>query len=128
MTTKHTPGPWEKEHTTLQIVRGIMMPDDVGTWQISEKNDTGSVVAYVPSGEDAPSKWSNPASDDYKTSQIANAHLIAAAPDLLAALEGIQHGDCWCGMGIGNPMFSGHSNACLAVSAAIAKARDAVTT
>lgn len=46
--------------------------------------------------------------------------LIASAPELLEALESLG---CVCQHGIGNPMVSGHSAQCEAVSRAIAKAK-----
>ncbi len=49
--------------------------------------------------------------------------LHSAAPDLLAALEDAKRGDCWCGLGIGDPRLSAHSKACDAARAASAKAK-----
>lgn len=49
--------------------------------------------------------------------------VVAAAPDLLAALKGLSRGGCFCGVSIGNPMYGGvHSPACIAAYAAIKKA------
>lgn len=39
---------------------------------------------------------------------------------LLAAVRLLNNGECWCGVGIGNPMVKFHSGACCAVNAAIA--------
>lgn len=36
-----------------------------------------------------------------------------------AALRGLQHGDCWCQMAIGNPMVKRHSSACVAAAEAL---------
>lgn len=53
----------------------------------------------------------------------ANARLISAAPDMLAALKGLMLGDnCCCDVAIGNPMYIDHSDSCKAARAAIAKA------
>jgi len=49
----------------------------------------------------------------------ADGSLIDAAPDMLEALKALG---CICQHGIGNPMVSGHSTACKAVSDAIKKA------
>lgn len=36
------------------------------------------------------------------------------------ALRGLKlHGDCWCGVAIGNPMMRDHSDACKAAKAAL---------
>lgn len=54
---------------------------------------------------------------------LENAALMAAAPDLSAALRGLALGsDCWCQMAIGNPMVREHSPACVAARKAVAKA------
>jgi hypothetical protein len=64
-TNKHTPGPW--------VVRGA----DTYRWQIEHGEvKTATVVARITT----PRKGGAEASD-------ANAHLIAAAPDMLEALE-----------------------------------------
>ena len=51
---------------------------------------------------------------------IASNLLILA--ELLTVLKALKRGDCWCEMGIGNPMMSRHSPGCLSAQAAIAKA------
>ena len=50
---------------------------------------------------------------------------VTLLAELLAVLKALQRGSCWCEMGIGNPMMSRHSQACLAAQAAIAKADSA---
>lgn len=65
--SKHTPGPWEATYEPCE------MGND---WRIECKSDTGFVVGVVMYRHDA-DEWA------------ANAHLIAAAPDLLAALRDI---------------------------------------
>lgn len=67
MTSKHTPGPWKHRHTPL---RGIA--NDVYCVDWSEDQEE---VAEVVHGE-------------------ANARLIAAAPDLLEALQVLDA--LWC--------------------------------
>ena len=56
----------------------------------------------------------------------ADASLISAAPELLAALHGFGRdyigARCFCELSIGNPMYRAQSKACLAARAAIAKA------
>jgi hypothetical protein len=34
-------------------------------------------------------------------------------------IRGLKRGDCWCEMGIGNPMVSSHSPQCIAAQKAI---------
>lgn len=42
---------------------------------------------------------------------------------LLNALLGVQHGSCWCPMGIGHPSFSDHTTACKTAQLAVESAR-----
>lgn len=72
--TKHTPGPWQLARAP-QISRRVMMPDD--TVEIRAGSGNGGLIACLyarnwPHGMDE-----------------GNARLIAAAPDLLEALEAI---------------------------------------
>lgn len=70
MTTKHTPGPWETPG------------EDGGERVISYRTKKGKryTLAHVYDGETA--------------NMEANARLIAAAPELLDALEGVLQVDC----------------------------------
>ncbi len=68
----YTPGPWTIEHTTLDIVRLLVTPEEVGAWEISAEQNPNRAIAYVPS-------------DYAPEQQAANARLIATAPDLLEA-------------------------------------------
>jgi hypothetical protein len=71
METKHTPGPWEVTSGDNYEIRSPLMPRE---YPHQFKNDsTGDFVAYI--GNHA------------KDFGYANANLIAAAPDLLAAAE-----------------------------------------
>jgi hypothetical protein len=73
VSAKHTPGPW--------VVRGA----DTYRWQIEHGDvKTATVVARVTT----PPKGGTDASD-------ANAHLIAAAPDMLEALEDAVEAATW---------------------------------
>ncbi len=65
--TEHTPGPWIKR-------------PDVYSEMICITTET-KMIAQLP-GPDG--------TDIAEKEQLANAHLIAAAPDLLAALEQVQ--------------------------------------
>lgn len=62
MTTKHTPGPW----STIKYIRTTLVCDANGNWIAAIK----PVRKFGIAGDDA-----------------ANARLIAAAPELLAALD-----------------------------------------
>lgn len=74
MTSKHTPGPWRVESGTT-LVWGRCDEDDVSTYGM------GIPVAEAKIG----SSWRNGPSVSAEEAE-ANARLIAAAPDLLAAL------------------------------------------
>ena len=72
MTSKHTPGPWSVEHDFMDESAFAILSDDC-------------VVATA---------WGNDHVD-------ANAHLIAAAPDMLEALRGVVdtcRADCPAGL------------------------------
>lgn len=71
--TKHTPGPWEVQANRTSIYRPAM-PEDEGHDEIIR------LVALV---------YSSVPDRDYSNLD-ANAHLIAAAPDLLEALKEIN--------------------------------------
>ena len=68
-TNKHTPGPWNIEHDKIEGIRPICQ-------------------LYHPCGDIVDWPTDNP--DDGDREAEANAALIAAAPDLLAALEALQ--------------------------------------
>lgn len=63
MGTKHTPGPWEVENAKA--------PHTHHRWRIGSVSKPIAAVLDTPSGKE----------------EIANAHLIAAAPDLLEACK-----------------------------------------
>ena len=70
MKTQHTPGPWSVkplENDPLDLLN----PSKNGSWIISETND---IISHV----------------GFPANEQANARLIAAAPELLAALEKIS--------------------------------------
>ena len=102
---KYTPGPWTLETVTTAV--GIChkigpfpprRPDDVTT-------RSACLYADYPSG-------CNPADEELK----ANARLIAAAPELLEALERMLEV-------FGDGLTAGESDTCDAARAAIAKAK-----
>jgi hypothetical protein len=68
MTAKHTPGPWEVSGGTLRIYSA--KTKDIVGWVATESPENG----LAPSPPVA----------------IANAHLVAASPDLLAALTALM--------------------------------------
>jgi hypothetical protein len=76
MSTKHTPGPWFiRREPDPQRENGWMLPHD---WLIEQDagEGFGRWIATFPR-----------LVDGEQEQQIADAHLIAAAPDLLAAAE-----------------------------------------
>ena len=99
--TKHTPGLWRVER------------DDVRDVNLTIFNDLDRIVADCDFGG--------------RTQAVANANLIAAAPDLLAALEGLNRGpsDDWCICPHGfTPMgLKDHHFRCAAARAALVKAK-----
>lgn len=87
METKHTPGPWRVDVWKYSMATP---PRECPTI-VAEKDAIAEVFAL----------W---CPDDREAERIANAHLIAAAPELLAALEGLlaemdsyQYGKPWPG-------------------------------
>lgn len=101
----HTPAPWDFEDTTLDIVRGILAPEEVGAWKVMPEADHDHAIAYVPS-------------DFLNQEQEANARLIAAAPELLAALKGLYEVHHAYQLGLGRCVCVAHESG----KAAIAKA------
>lgn len=96
----HTPGPWGFTY------------DGSSDWSIGPADD--------PQARRIASVWDR---DDARAE--ANVRLIAAAPELLAALKLLARGNgqlCFCEMAIGNPMLKEHSRACVNARAAIQKA------
>jgi hypothetical protein len=88
---KHTPGPWEANKYGSRAAH----------WQV-DKTDSERVIASMTRGEDAE----------------ANARLIAAAPELLEALEGILFE-----LGLNGGATPPDSDPCKLARAAIAKAK-----
>lgn len=72
MKAEHTPGPWGVRPSTVSDGDGEVFAE-------SESGDTDAIVCIVWGMEHL---WS-----DGDTQGIANGHLLAAAPELLAALE-----------------------------------------
>lgn len=68
---QHTPGPW--------TARNGIEDDDHLRWGVVQAGPTPYLIAVVENG----------APGDTLQTERANAHLIAAAPALLAALEGL---------------------------------------
>ena len=76
MTTKHTPGPWHLGHSGYANTPFIVYPDGQPRPDWRKARPVPYVLALVEQDE----------GPDHKT-QEANARLIAAAPELLAALQ-----------------------------------------
>ena len=109
--TTHTPGPW-----CIKRVRDFMMP----TWLVQDAD--GRTVADCSNG------YADTMPEE------ANARLIAAAPALLAALEGMNHlggaargGYCICAARDGSAPDARHSTSCADARAAIRQAREVTT-
>lgn len=92
MQTKHTPGPWVYRHSFDSSARRDI-------WTATDATGHRELVATIP---DADGDHIN-----------ANARLIAAAPELLAALQDVA--DYWAGGDIPADIYAG-------MRAAIAKA------
>lgn len=75
MSGKWTPGPWRVEKDTT-LVWGNCNPEDASSW--------GMGFPVARSVTRSFTVWAQQPDDD---EAVANAHLIAAAPDLYAALE-----------------------------------------
>jgi hypothetical protein len=99
-TQAHTPGPWYALGQAVNVDRaGLEGLASIA--KAHQRRGTDSVPITKAEAE-------------------ANARLIAAAPDLLAALRGVADGSlCFCG---GEGEESGHRTFCTVARAAIAKA------
>lgn len=76
MASKHTPGPWIAASSPSSIVG----------WPVVSKE--GRPICSMP---EIPPELPN--ADNINAETLANAHLIAAAPEMLAVLEGVHaHG------------------------------------
>jgi hypothetical protein len=110
---KHTPGPWKWVVEYIDENYNNIQED----YETSDHCDTGNVrLIYELDGKDygVADAWRDPSGDYYGISIYpADARLIAAAPELLAALQGILKG-----------IFDGPDDSDAAML--IAKARDAV--
>lgn len=103
MTAKHTPGPWKMSHGGLPGDSGFSIASD------SAEADNVKITAEC---------WPcTIVSEDHRQELFANGRLIAAAPELLEALE--MMAECWQN---GSPVCAGSEVAKDAI-AAIAKAR-----
>lgn len=105
---KHTAGPWT--HQTR-------VGEGEGLGWIGEEREDGIAVADLrPHGSDTPKDKRKPVRRVYDERDIANARLIAAAPELLAALEELLQWQFFAG--------GEHENQAVRTArAAIAKAR-----
>lgn len=68
---------WKVEHTTLEIVRGFITPEEVDAWEIVTPE--GDTLGYVP--------------DSGEANQKERAELFAAAPEMLEALTKLLASD-----------------------------------
>jgi hypothetical protein len=113
MEAKHTPGPWEIDTSTR--------PAEVCTVHgLPPQGEEGQTYVYV---RGALGYW-----DATPEENLANARLIAAAPDLLRALQAMNHmggdergGYCICPLKDGSAPNERHASVCADARAAIAK-------
>ncbi len=106
---KHTSGPWQISYKKNLTTTG-------STWAIHDRDRFPS--AFVPAWDDP-----KPGEIDGAEEAKANAHLIAAAPDLLAALEELHAlvwGEC---PSLLNEDSGGDARLDMAIRDALAKAR-----
>ncbi|MDR6216219.1 hypothetical protein [Paracidovorax wautersii] len=103
MSAKHTPGPWSLNTQYADIeVRGPA--------------ESGVLIAVM-------SPWGIAA--DTESPQAANAHLIAAAPELLEALQGLDEAYCRAGAPLTREERHEDRKRLIAARAAISKATGA---
>lgn len=88
MTTKHTPGPW----SAIQVYSDAVTVVDANGFEIVEAESIAILSEY--SEKLKISHWGQ-SKDSHRVlseeEQAANAHLIAAAPELLEALGVVMH-------------------------------------
>lgn len=106
--SKHTPGPWMVDRTVALGAYGVWT-DPQG-----EADHKMRMVCSVYGMNEL---------DLPREERDANALLMAAAPDLLEALEGMKVGVCWCEL---NYSGTGHSVRCCRVREALSKAKGEV--
>lgn len=110
----HTLGPW-----TYERLHPHMKGSPIGTGNLS--NPTASTL--IATAWNTTKGLSGPKDEETE----ANAWLIAAAPDLLEALQGLNHVDketgyCICPLNDGRAEMKHHATACANARASIAKA------
>jgi hypothetical protein len=120
--TGHTPGPWRVKGVD-RFDAEIIAAD--GTHVVCfghDYDEGGSICAAYPPMETGQTEWEKGVDAEC----MANARLLAAAPESLAALKGLRYvGVCWCEFAIGNPMYRDHSELCKQIAALVAKVEEA---
>lgn len=79
MSAQHTPGPWTIAHSTI-------------SWWIKAPSDQSGQLAGGALPADT---WHMTREQRRESTAMANARLIAAAPEMLAALEAIEAAPAW---------------------------------
>lgn len=93
MTTQHTPGPWTAKNSPGAGL-GVWadLRPALGERYSKDFPLIGSESLPAPKVQIAYETWVQFPSDQWNAMQKANMYLIAAAPDLLAALQYIERG------------------------------------
>jgi len=113
--SKHTPGPWNIAERTCKY--GVTDKNLIAILNANKLNATFEAMAIEDKRKDR-----TIALIPLDDSNLENARLISAAPELLESLKGLRFNNCFCEMRIGNPMVTRHSDCCVSANAAIAKA------
>jgi|SRR2546425_7977966 len=110
---------------SLESVERSEMTHTPGPWHLDKHADARTVCDGQHNGENAYADEIAVIRFGPKPEALANARLIAAAPELLEALELTIDGACglWCTWGDSPYQCDRHCNRCIQAHAAIARAK-----